>query len=476
MSWPAVLLWAMIVVASLSNGPALIYILPMTGAFGSLQMLPGNLGGANLLPESVCAAALFVKVASQRGNLLRGLEAALDPARFGLFTAFIVYGTLTALLLPRIFAGQVVVIPASGGDADLYGGSLLKPGFGNFTQSCYLLISYLTVAAFSVIGGRTDVRHHYMQALVWGAFILALTGVIDLVFYRAGLSELLSPFRTAHYSLLTDVEEAGTKRVVGLTPEASAYGPLCVTGASALLFLRPLYPAGRSRLAATAAFFLLVVMAFLSTSSTAIIGLVVLLSLFVIDLIYRTLSKSGKAVNRLRWEIQAAVLIVLGALVFGLAMPDKVAPVFELLNESIFNKTNSDSYFQRSLWTQIGWQAFLDTGGLGVGIGSIRTSNWAVNILGSTGLFGGLLMFGFLAQKLFASTRNRYPEEPAFAHALKLAFLPPLAMSFLSGTMPDIGMEMAVILGFLSCENASSSGEEHVAGRRLSAGGRQFGS
>jgi hypothetical protein len=141
MSWPGLLLWAIIVVASLSNGPALIYMLPTTGAFMSLQMLPGNIGGADLLPGTVCAAALVVKVASQRGNLLRGLEAALDPAGFGLFTAFIVYGTLTALLLPRIFAGQVEVIPASGADADLYGGSLLKPGFGNFSQSCYLLIS-----------------------------------------------------------------------------------------------------------------------------------------------------------------------------------------------------------------------------------------------------------------------------------------------------------------------------------------------
>ena len=162
MSWPAVVLWAMIVVASLSNGPALIYMLPMMGAFMSLQMLPGNIGGANLLPESVCAAALVVKVASQRGNLLRGLEAALNPARFGLFTAFIVYGTLTALLLPRIFAGQVEVIPASGADAVLDAGSLLKLGFGNFSQTCYLMISFLTIAAFSVIGDRTDVRHHYM--------------------------------------------------------------------------------------------------------------------------------------------------------------------------------------------------------------------------------------------------------------------------------------------------------------------------
>src|SRR5271166_2626469 len=107
MSWPGLLLWAMIVAALLSNGPALIYMLPMTDAFTSVQMLPGNLGGANLMPPTVCAAALAVKVAWQRGNLLRGLEAALDPARFGLFTAFVVYGTLTALLLPRIFAGQV---------------------------------------------------------------------------------------------------------------------------------------------------------------------------------------------------------------------------------------------------------------------------------------------------------------------------------------------------------------------------------
>ena len=472
MSWPAALFWAMIVSAMLSDGPALLYLLPISGAFLSLQMLPDFIGGANLLPPTVCAAALVAKVASQRGNLARGLEAALDPARVGLFTAFIVYAASTAFLLPRIFAGLILVIPASASnDADLYGGRLLAPGFGNFSQTAYLVISYLTVVAFSVIGARSDVRQHYMQALIWGAFAVISTGVVDLLFFHAGLSELLHPFRTAQYTLLTDVAEGGTKRVVGLAPEASSYGTLCVATASALLFLRPLYPAGGWRLAATAACFATVEMALLSTSSTAIVGLGVLAGLFVTDLVYRSLSNSGPGRNRVRREFRAVALIVLGAIVLGASMPEQVAKISELLNESLINKTYTDSYYTRSLWTHVGWRAFLDTGGLGAGVGSLRTSNWAVNILGSTGVFGALLLFGFLAQKLGTTKRRRPAEDAAFAHALKLALIPPLAMSLVSATTTEIGIGMAAILGLLSSHDAWS-GEQESAVRPSPRGGR----
>ncbi len=95
----------MIVPVALSSGPAALYAVSVVGGFMSLQMLPGEGGGLNLLPQSVFAAVLIGKVALGRGNLLRAAEAALDPARLGLFTAFMVYAILTALLLPHMFAG-----------------------------------------------------------------------------------------------------------------------------------------------------------------------------------------------------------------------------------------------------------------------------------------------------------------------------------------------------------------------------------
>ena len=68
MSWPAAVLWVLMIAAVLSRGPSLLYLLMITGAFGSLQMLPFN-GGVNLLPQSACAALFVCKALIQRGNI-----------------------------------------------------------------------------------------------------------------------------------------------------------------------------------------------------------------------------------------------------------------------------------------------------------------------------------------------------------------------------------------------------------------------
>jgi hypothetical protein len=450
MSWPALLLWVLVIPATLSKGPALIYLLIVVGVFTSLQMLPGDGTGANLLPPSLYAVALIAKVAVAPGNLMRGLEAALDPTRLGLFSVFMAYCILSALLLPHVFAGQIDVIPVTG--ADLSGTSPLQPRSGNLTQTCYMLVSYLTAIAFSIIGARADVRHHYMLALLWGAFAIIVSGLLDLVFYRMGLSELLDPFRTAGYTLLTEAEANGVKRVVGLTPEASAYGSLCVNAAAAILFLRPLYAEGRTRSLATVALFGLLVMAVLSTSATAYLGSVVLLCVYLLDTVSRAAGRRATRGGNPSLEIGLlAVVGILGAAVVVL-VPGIAAPLLDLIDQVVFQKSASFSYMQRTMWTQVGWQAFLDSGGLGVGLGSVRTSSWPVSVLASTGAIGGALMMGLFMQKLLAAPRGLPPTHAAFARALKLTLFPFLAMSCLGGTIPDIGTAVAAAFGFLSSE------------------------
>jgi hypothetical protein len=448
MSWPAVALWALILPTALASGPILLYMLFIVNVFMSLQMLPGEGGGANLLPPTIYAFALVMKVALAPGNIMRGLESALDPRRLGLFTAFAVYSALTALLLPRLFAGLLEVVPVSG--ADLNGASILQPRSGNITQTCYTLISYLTAVAFSVVGSRDDFRRHYMQALVWGAFALIVTGLLDLIAYRFGLSGLLDPFRTASYELLTDVEAAGAKRVVGLTPEASAYGTLCVSAAGALLLLRPLYPRGLTRAIATIAMIGTGVMALLSTSATAYVGGAALACVYLYNLASRIFNRDAAGRETCAFEVGVLACLGLVALMIVVVAFDRVAPLLDVVDKVIFEKSGSLSYMQRSMWSHVGWQAFLDSGGLGAGLGSVRTSNWFISILGSTGVFGALLIFGYFAQKFIISTRGLAAPDAAFLNALRLTLVPFLVMASLAGTIPDIGVTTAAVLGLLS--------------------------
>ncbi len=64
MTWPALVLWAMIAGGLLMRGPlALFYLFYACGAIGTLVMVPGNVvGGINLLPQSFCALFLLAKV------------------------------------------------------------------------------------------------------------------------------------------------------------------------------------------------------------------------------------------------------------------------------------------------------------------------------------------------------------------------------------------------------------------------------
>lgn len=470
MSWPAALLWVLILAAAFSNGPGLLYLLMICGAFGSLQMLPGS-GGANLLPQSACAAVFISKVMIQPGNIRRGIEAALDPQRLVLFSAFLVYALFGALVLPRLFSGMIEVVPVS---AFRFGTDILKPGAGNITQSGYMALSYAATLAFTIIGQTEAVRAHYRRALLCAACALIATGLVDLITFSLNLGAVLEPFRTATYALLTDVEAEGAKRVVGLMPEASSYGTACVGVSAALVFARPLYRAGNEQLLVMGAIGGLVLMTMLSTSSTAYVGLAVFGLVYGLDLLVRMLDAGNPRRDQIGLEVGLIVVVAFAIFATFVIQPALFDPIVAMVDKMVFQKSSSASYVERSLWNRVGWHAFLDSGGLGVGLGSIRVSNWAISILGSTGLFGALLMFGFIAQQLVAAPRDASREAVLFATVTKLALVPVLVMYQLAGTIPDIGIAASAALGMIAAAHTPPGGRRVVsprpAGRTMPVG------
>lgn len=454
MSWPAVVLWGLMIAALFSRGPGLLYLLLITGAFGSLQMLPFN-GGVNMLPQSTCAALFVCKAMVHRGNIMRGVESAIDPQRMILFTAFVGYAVFGALVLPRAFLGLLEVVPIS---APMFGTDILRPGSGNFTQSCYIMLSYGTALTFSMIGQSATLRAHYLRALLWAAYVLILTGVVDLVTFLLHIGSVLDPFRTATYSFLVDIETEGSKRVVGLMPEASTFGTACVGLLASLIFLRSFYRDKVEQILVLVAIALLVVMTILSTSSTGLIGLIVLLAVYGADFLYRVFDSRNARRDQLSWEFAVIFLAAFAVFVGIILKPSLLDPAYAMIDGMLFEKTKSASYAERTMWTRVGWHAFLDTGGMGAGLGSIRVSNWAVSILGSTGLFGAFLMFGFIAQQLMTIPRTAASKEvEVFSTALKLSLLPTLCMYLVVATIPDIGVGVASVLGLIAASHTPRS-------------------
>lgn len=420
----------------------------------TLQMLPGDSGGVNVGPQLICAAILIARILLQKGNMVRAVAAAIDLRRVGFFTAFVVYGMLSAVALPRIFEGQIEVIPLSG---NLLGPSLLAPSAGNITQIGYLLMSFGSAVAFAVAGSNRVFREQFMMATLAGGIALIATGIIDLATYVLGLSSLLEPWRTVSYALLTDNEVLGVKRVVGLMPEASAFGASCVVAAGTLTFLRPCYGSRARRIVVPLTIGGLLVMVVASTSSSAYIGLAIYGLVFAANWLVRLLSK--KALARADLKIEAALVGggVLALLCVLLVSPATLNPAFDMLDKLLFQKSSSDSYYVRTMWTMTGWNAFLSSGLLGVGFGGLRTSNWFVALVGSVGVFGTMLMFGFILVTSLGYSASMSDELLEFRRGLAFSVLPGLVMSFFIGVTTDIGIAGGAAFGMLAATNMRPS-------------------
>lgn len=450
MTWPGVVCWILIVIGVFARGPFLLYLFFAFGPFSALTLVPPETG-LNLVPQAVCTVFLIYKMVLSTGQLRPAFDAVIDPARLGLLFIFLIYGFFTAYVMPRLFAHMVEVIPMN---AKVPWAVLLEPTSANFTQPAYMTLSVAMALAFYLNGGSASFRRHYLQAMLLGSLVLIATGFVDMAVSAVGLGDLLEPFRNASYGLLVDVEMAGSKRVVGLTPEASSFGSACVGAAASLAFLRPCFENEflRSRLVPLAIFGLLG-MAALSTSSTAYVGLALFAMIFAANWMRRALSPDAPARDGLKWEASLALAAAFLLLFVIALVPSMLDSVYEMLDQTIFKKSQSDSFAERSMWTRVGMEAFFATGGLGVGLGSERTSNWYVGILSNTGIIGAVLLAWFIL-RLYIQRCRGDSVIVEFATALKFSLIPGFVMAALAATTPDLGTGAGATLGLLASLNS----------------------
>ncbi len=459
----------MIAVAVLMRGPlGLFYLFYATGAIGTLVLVPGNLvGGVNLLPQSFCALFFLAKLILRPGNAARVVLLACNLRQLGYLSLFMVWSLFTAYAMPRIFAGRVNVIPITAVVPDP---QPLAPTGANITQSAYMLLSAGLIYVCAVTARNSDFRRHFLRAnLVLGA-VLILTGLLDLATQG---TDLLAPFRNANYSLLTDVEILGSKRVVGLMPEASTYGAACVGILSALLFLRPTFEPKLRRVAVPSVIIGLIAMTLLSTSSTGYVGLGILGITYIASLFWRL--HSHNSVNRqgIFSELTIVAFVTAAVFVIVITRASLLDPLTDLINLLVFQKTASPSYIERSAWTRYAWEAFLATGGWGVGLGGARASNWYYSILSNTGVIGASFLAIFLMQTFLRRPTENENIQSSISSGLKFSVIPNLVMSGLAGTTPDLGVQAGVTYGIITAMSSPpvatrfSSDDGHTSGEHV---------
>jgi hypothetical protein len=357
--------------------------------------------------------------------------------------ALLIYVFLSAIIFPRFFLGETNVFVAR---ADGKLGVLevpLSPSSGNITQTGYFAIGALLYFAVLILlsrYGRFELIRKGFLAAIWCHVVLS---IISLAGNLVGAGDILLPIRTANYALLTDTEMAGFVRLVGGFPEASSFGIATfgclgftyaywtVTRAPLMLFLTCLLAA-----------FL-----FLSTSSTAYGALVVSI-VFVFGWIGKSLLV-GRLTRGHSYVLGIAVVSLVAVLCVLLIKPQVFDPVVRLIDTAVLSKADSDSARERGYWNMKSLESVVDTGLLGVGMGSSRASSWLVAAISQLGLPGILLIGMMIAQFLRRAEPTQDPRDlriVALHEGARAAALCTLIAITISGGSADPGILVFISL------------------------------
>lgn len=432
------------------NG-ALIIGLIASLAFGSTAVATLTaIGGATPLIYTFFAGVLVLAAAARR-SVWRDLGGVFGRLRsVWALCALTLYIAIGALLFPRLLLGRTSVFVLSESREGIVE-STLAPVSGNITQTGYFGVSALTAIALCVLLLRQDRLEQVRRGFLLFCLLHAGMGLIDLAGKLAGAGDLLAPLRTAGYAMLTEQVSAGFARVTGAFPEASAFSAASL---ACLAFCYTYWRHTGDRLARWLVLTLLGLL-LLSTSSTAYGGLFVL----------GTAAAFGICRSLASDRLQGDDLLILGLLAVGavlilaLAVYSEAAlePVANLIDASLLGKASSASGQERAYWNLKSMQAFLDSGALGIGMGSSRASSWPVAVLSQLGLLGAVLMAALLvviARGLGGLARRADARTCAIVASVRSAALASIVAASMIGGSPDPGMLFFIALAVITATRA----------------------
>jgi len=401
------------------------------------------LGNSTILPANLALMFLAAKVLlSPAGRFPNLAEVGRQNA---LLVVYCCFGAMTAFVLPHIFSHGIYVAPLRTVSERLYGVQPVRFSSQNITTSIYLM-GTLLAALMAGAAVRSERKWHLLLGTVvvmtWAHFGF---GIADLVLDKIGHKEWLAIFRTATYSELDQESLGGVHRIAGIFAETSSYSGygLGLLALNLEFWLRGL----EAKKTGAAAIAMASILMF-TTSTTAYVGLAAIALLLVVRILFTPMQFP------LRKTIVLAVAAVLaGAAVLALIVFDHKLAQFatDLLLQSTVHKVHSGSALQRTYWAQHAMDAFYASYGLGVGVGSFRSSGIIQAIAGSTGVVGLLSFFGYVAWVLKPLSRRSHSAHvaglegvgAAFGWAAVIGLLP----AVVSGGSPDPGLEFAVLCG-----------------------------
>lgn len=429
-------LFALLVCAGglFASGSRTLYLQMIFCLFGAAAAiaLPA-LGGATITP-----AVMFLPFVIVRAWLERNRSRPFwQISRAGFWLALLaLWGVVSAVVLPRLFTDQVQILTI---DRDGPNGAItalfpIRPVSGNITQSGYALgavAAFLSTRALLSKRGRMNA---FRDATLLLAGLNCAAALLNLGEFYLGLPQLLQYVRTAGYAIFDAYESGGLMRIQGTFPETSVFAaftlPLFAFAFS--LWLSRVRTSYSGWLALASLGLLL-----LSTSGTAYTGLAIYLGCVALSLAWRGLSR-GSVPQANALIVVCSLGIAAGAALL-LLKPHVATRIDDFFEVTLMNKMQSSSGVQRSSWNRQAWENFLDTYGVGVGLGSARASSFFLVLLSNVGIAGTLLFLAFVVN-VCRSPRSELEPTSAVPRAARQAVLASLIASCISGTVFDLGV------------------------------------
>lgn len=390
-------------------------------------------GGTSILVADFAMLTLIASFCA-RPDAVAALLGTMRPYQPGFFLLLLlVWCAVSAILLPRIFAGQTEVFGIARVEGQI--GIVMRPlapGGGNLSQLVRMGLSGMSFLVLATLFRLGPNPRPVVFGLAVAAVVHVVLGWADVLTYQAGLSQLLDPIRTANYALADKQVLAGVRRMIGGFPEASAFGYFTIGLFG--FWLQYWIGSRRSWLAFWLMAILLVAM-LRSTSSSAYLALAVFLVLVAF------LNRSGRdlMISPRGARILGVMSVLLPIAMIGIVFAYQTSPdVTAYFDRLLFDKLDSTSGAERMSWNTQAFTNFVDTNLFGAGLGSVRASNWLLATLGNIGIIGMFCFGAFLVTLARAPVGEGDEERARVIKALKVACLALLCRALVVRATPNL--------------------------------------
>jgi len=396
-----------------------------TVSLGNFGILPANLFLLFFVCRALCSASPGVWMKCfERGN----------PGLWLL--CLVLYASVSAVALPRVLHDSTLVFAIDRTDSSTGQAWLqpLAPVSGNLSQSLYLFGEFALYVSMSIFMRKRNASRYFANAILFLATLNIAAAILDLASSATGM-DLLSEIKTAQYAIIDGAEVGGMARITGTFSEASAFSSFALP---LFAFSANLWLLGyRRRISGVVA---LLTIAFLaaSTSSTAYLGLLVYIGTFLLGRSGSVTSSSRRRKIRIAALCLLLVIFTIGLLI-AIDSP-VIQTASNLIDETLLQKLDSDSGVERSAWNMQALTNFLETDGLGVGLGSSRASSFLALALSNVGVVGATLFALFCYRSLrIPPQKLRLIDDKVVSYCAGQAMLAVLICAAISGTVFDLG-------------------------------------